>query len=248
MHADNMERVLYNTVLAVKPPDDEGDYPYYSTYSPTARKVYYQAKWPCCSGTLIQTVADYPLNLYFRANDGLYVTQYTPSQVEFIHDGIRICITQQTEYPAEDVCTLSIETDKPVTFTLALRIPAWLERRAAIAVNGKPSAVEARPGTYSRLRRTWHTDDFVTLTLAQTFRTEAIDDRNPNTVALMRGGIQYVALSDSPTLGSERLTLPAGLRQAGPQSFVENYAGKTITFVPLYLVRDQTYTSYFTRA
>jgi len=247
-HADNMERVLYNTILAVKPPDNDGDYPYYSTYSPAAHKVYYQSKWPCCSGTLIQTVADYPLNLFFHNDAGIYVMQYTPSHVTWMHNGTEVRIAQQTGYPTEDICNLSIEADNPVEFTLSLRIPNWLEHNAAIVVNGKPSTMKAQPGTYAHLRRTWRSGDRVTITLPQTFRTEPIDDHNPNIVALMRGPLQYVALSDSPTLGSERLTLPAGLKQAGPQTFVENYAGQKITFVPLYLVRDQTYTSYFTRA
>jgi len=248
MHADNLERVLYNTVLTVKPPDDVGDYPYYSTYSPVARKVYYQKKWPCCSGTLIQTVADYPLNLYFKSADGLYVTQYTPSQLAFVHNGVSVHITQQTSYPADDTCTLNIESGTPVEFTLYLRIPAWLEHSASISINGDPATIEPHPGTYARLRRTWRTGDRVTLTLPQAFRTEAIDDLNPNTVALMRGPVQYVALSESPTLSHDRLSLPSSLKQVGAQAFVENYAGNKIIFVPLYLVRDQAYTSYFTRA
>ena len=73
-HADNLERVLFNAILAVKPPDNLGDYPYYSTYSANAQKTFYKSRWPCCSGTLIQTVADYPLNLAFAAQDGLYLT------------------------------------------------------------------------------------------------------------------------------------------------------------------------------
>jgi len=247
-YADNMERVLYNTILAVKLPDNEGDYPYYSTYSPAARKVYYQKKWPCCSGTLIQTVADYPLNLYFQATDGVYVTQYMPSQLSFDHRGAKLRITQETDFPTGDFCTLSLATDKPADLTLYLRIPAWVERDASIVINGKPANVAAIPGTFARLRRMWCGGDRITITLPQTFRTEAIDDLNPNTVALMRGPVQYVALTDSPTLANDRLALPAGLRQTGRQAFVESYAGKEITFVPLYQVRDQTYTSYFTRA
>ena len=75
-YADNLERVLFNTILAVKPPDSDGDYPYYSTYSAGGEKTFYSKKWPCCSGTLAQTVADYPLNLYFQSADGLYVNLY----------------------------------------------------------------------------------------------------------------------------------------------------------------------------
>ena len=98
-HADNLERVLFNSILAVRPPDSDGDYPYYSTYSPIAQKVFYAKKWPCCSGTLAQTVADYPLNLYFQSDDGIYVNGYTPSRVRFRHGGTPIELTQETALP-----------------------------------------------------------------------------------------------------------------------------------------------------
>ncbi len=68
-YGDNLERVLFNTILASRDPDSSGNFFYYSTYSPAATKVYYQRKWPCCSGTLVQTVADYPLNVFFVGAD-----------------------------------------------------------------------------------------------------------------------------------------------------------------------------------
>jgi uncharacterized protein len=257
-HGDNLERVLYNTILAVKQPDSDGDYPYYSTYSPVAQKVYYQKKWPCCSGTLVQTVADYPLNLYFHAEHpvregapetaGLYVNQYTPSHLNFTHAGTPIQITQQTRYPIEDNIALTLQPARPTTFTVYLRIPAWLTQRASITINGKPSTVSAQPGTFAAIRRTWRAGDRIGLTLPQEFRTEAIDELHPTTVALMRGPIQYVALNPTPEFSRERLALPAGLKQTGPQSFVENYAGDRIVFVPLYHVQNETYTTYFSRA
>ncbi len=51
-YGDALERVMYNGLLAVKAPDSEGNSPYYSSYNPGATKVFYPAKWPCCSGTL----------------------------------------------------------------------------------------------------------------------------------------------------------------------------------------------------
>jgi DUF1680 family protein len=257
-YGDNLERVLYNTILAVKSPDSDGDYPYYSTYSPVALKVYYQKKWPCCSGTLIQTVADYPLNIYFHAKEpmragvpetsGLYINQYIPSRLNFIHAGVPIELNQQTRYPAEDTITLTLQPEHPVAFTVYLRIPAWLTRAAAITINGRPSTAPTQPGTFASLRRTWRPGDRIDLTLPQSFRTEPIDEQHPTTVALMRGPVQYVALNPSPQLDRDRLTLPASLKQLAAQSFVENYSGNQIVFVPLHSVQSETYTSYFSRA
>ncbi len=80
-YGDHLERVIYNTVLGVKQPDQDGDYPYYSTYGPNATKVWYPRKWPCCSGTLVQGVADYVLGLYLRADDGITINMYAPSEL-----------------------------------------------------------------------------------------------------------------------------------------------------------------------
>ena len=257
-YGDNLERVLYNAILASRYPDSDGDYFYYSTYSQDARKVYYPKKWPCCSGTLIQTVADYPLNVYFNAAEpggsdaGLYVTQYVPSQLQFVHAGNPIEVIQQTLYPAEDTVALTFHPTHPVTMTVYLRIPAWLTRAAIVRVNGKSANAHLQSGTFAALRRTWRHGDRIELVLPQDFRTEAIDDLHPTTVALMRGPVQYVALNPQHDLNSEpfagRIQLPSGLKQIAPQAFVENYAGNQIVFVPLHQVRDQTYTSYFSIA
>ena len=249
-HADNLERVLFNTILAVKRPDSEGDYPYYSTYSPNAQKVYYQKKWPCCSGTLAQTVADYPLNLYFRAESdaGLYINLYTPSRLRTTFANTSLELTQQTRYPVEDTVALTVTPAAPITTTIYLRIPPWLTQPATIRINGKPTDTHARPGTYVALHRTWRADDRIDLTLPQSFRTEAIDDQHPNTVSLMRGPVQYVALNPPPGLTNDRLPLPSSLKQSGPQTFVENYQGTQLIFVPLHTIQNQTYTSYFTKA
>jgi DUF1680 family protein len=249
-YGDNLERVLYNTILAVKPPDSNGDYPYYSTYSPAAEKVYYPKKWPCCSGTLVQTVADYPLNIYFRnaEQNALYVNLYIPSQASVTINHTAIKITQETNYPAEDTTTLHLQPAHPAQFTVHLRIPAWLTQPAAITINGKPVTAKAQPGTFAALTRIWHPGDRITLTLPQTFRTEPIDDQHPETVALMRGPVQYVALNPADDLSKDRLTLPGSLKPLAPQAFTENYAGHQIIFVPLYHVQNETYTTYLTQA
>jgi hypothetical protein len=64
----------------------------------------------------------------------------------------------------------------------------------------------------------------------------------------MRGPVQYVALNPTSELSQKRLALPSSLKKLAPQSFVENYAGNEIVFVPLYRVQNETYTTYFSRA
>ncbi len=100
-YGDGLERVLFNGVLAVKEPDTDGDYPYYSTYGGRRNKVFYPKKWPCCSGTLVEGVADYVKNIYFRAHDGVAVNLYAPSRLKWNEHGTPVTLTQETEYPLE---------------------------------------------------------------------------------------------------------------------------------------------------
>ncbi|HZQ45147.1 MAG TPA: beta-L-arabinofuranosidase domain-containing protein [Acidobacteriaceae bacterium] len=245
VHADNLERVLFNAILAVRFPDSDGDYPYYSTYSPAAQKVFYKSKWPCCSGTLVQTVADYPLNIGLVASDGFCVTLYTPSRVRFTRDQTEIQIEQQTAFPAEDHVTLVLNLSSPSTFALYLRLPEWLARPASLKVNGVAVPLTASRGSFAPLLRRWKSGDRIELTLPQDFRTEAIDDLHPKTVALLRGPVQYVAIESSaqPVNGGRRL--PGSFRQIAPQTYVASDAGRDVVLVPLYAVTNESYTSYF---
>lgn len=249
-YGDNLERVLYNTILAAKAPDSNGDYFYYSTYSPEADKVYYPKKWPCCSGTLVQTVGDYPLNIYFQAADqsGVYINLYTPSQARITLKGTSVQIIQQTEYPATDNITLHLQPEHSARFTVHLRIPGWLTRPAVITINGKSVSIPASAGTFAAITRVWHPGDRIELIFPQTFRTEAIDELHPDTVALMRGPVMYVALNPANDLAKDRLTLPGSLKSLAAQAFAENYAGHQVIFIPFYQVQNESYTSYFNRA
>ncbi len=141
-YADGLERTLYNTILATRTPDSDGGYPYYSNYGANAVKQYYHRKWPCCSGTLVQAVADYLLNIYFHDDDALYVNLYTPSTVSWQRPGGTVEIEQVTSYPADDTSRITIRSGGK--FALKLRIPGWTSG-ATIRINGR-SATPAKAG------------------------------------------------------------------------------------------------------
>lgn len=247
-YADNLERVLFNTILVVRSPDSDGDYAYYSTYSAAARKTFYQSKWPCCSGTLVQTVADYPLNLYFTASDGLYACLYTPSRMSFKSNGTNVRIQQETSFPASERVVFTFDLDRPVSFNFYLRLPNWLASPARLQVNGRSMALSASAGSFARVGREWRNGDRLELTLPQDFRMEAIDELHPDTVGLMRGPVQYVAIEPSNRAERSIRMLPSSLRQVGPEAFVEIDGGRQVVFVPLRAIVNETYTSYFSKA
>jgi len=246
-YGDGLERVLYNAILAVKTPDNDGDYPYYSTYGPRARKVYYPKKWPCCSGTLVQCVADYVKNIYFRAPGGVAVNLYAPSKVRWTQDGAAITLSQQTEYPLAKTITIGIDSSQPTIFALRLRIPGWLEQPLAIALNGKPVAAVTERG-FAVLQRRWSQGDTVTLQLPLAVRTEPIDDLHPETVAVLRGPLMYVELNPAPgpaALGQLERQVPLA---ASSGMFVEHTNGRDRVHAPLHLVGEESYTTYFDKS
>ncbi len=246
-YGDGLERVVYNAVLMVKDPDSNGDYFYYSSYNTRAHKVYYPQKWPCCSGTLVQDVADYVKNIYFRAPDGIVVNLYAPSRLRWNQDGVQIALQQLTDDPLGETATLHFDCAAPVSFALRMRIPGWLNRAPALHVNGKLEPIRTERG-FVILQRRWSRGDMVTLEMPRQFRTEAIDDLHPNTVALLRGPLVYVELN--PAIGEDSLPALDSLRplDGAPGMFQVSKGGRIRVFAPLYFARNESYTTYFEKA
>ena len=253
-YGDGLERVLYNGLLAVRPPDSQGNSPYYSSYNPGATKVFYPAKWPCCSGTLVQGVADYVRNVYFQAPGAIYVNLFTPSRVRWSVAGRRISLVQETDYPAGEHVTLHVDTDAPTAFAVMIRVPGWLQQEPEIHVNGRRTAPAALPGTFAALQRTWKRGDRIELRLPQALRTEPIDGSHPGTVALMRGPLLYCALDFGGARVGAMGTPLARLSGAAlapladaRQSYVQSGAAQQTIFVPFHTVENESYDVYFQR-
>ena len=242
-YGDGLERVVFNGILAVKEPDADGDYPYYSTYGAGAHKVFYQKKWPCCSGTLVEGVADYVKNIYFRAQDGVAVNLYAPSRVQWTERGAAVTLTQKTEYPLGGSVVLRVTCATPTEFALRVRVPGWMAATPQLRVNGKPAHADLRQG-FAVVRRRWTSGDALTCEFPLQFRTEAIDDLHPETVALLRGPLVYV--EQNPADGEAAHANPEALRPAAasPGVFSSRTGNRTRTYAPFYLVRDETYTMY----
>jgi DUF1680 family protein len=234
-YGDGLERLLYNTMLACKDPEGDGNYFYYSDYHPQAKKGYYHRKWPCCSGTYVQGVADYLLNLYFHGAGGIYVNLFAPSEVRWRAKGVPVTLAQSTNYPHAEEVEIRIETPRPVEFAVNVRLPGWLDSGPTLDVNGKPFGGPALKGTFATIHRRWKSGDTIQLRLPLSYRTEHIDDRHPALVALMRGPLMMVAIDPPEDLHTTPLRLPAGIDTL------------KVRFKPFYAVREETYNTYFTK-
>jgi DUF1680 family protein len=244
VYGDGLERTLYNTMLAARLPDSDGGYPYYSDYSAAGEKRYYQQKWPCCSGTLVQGVSDYVLNLYFHDDAALLVNMYAPSEVTWDRPGGAVEVAQETDYPTKDSVRLTVRKAGDGHFAMKLRIPAWTTG-ATLMVNGTPQAV--MPGTLAVVNRSWKAGDTVDLVIPQPLRTLPIDDRNPNVAALMRGPVMYVGINPWDGIDRETVTLPGALEPM-PNSDVAyrtRVGERNLVFIPYHTVDAERSTTYF---
>jgi DUF1680 family protein len=237
---DSMERVMYNTVLGALPLQADGRHFYYSDYNFDARRVYKQAHWACCSGTLPQVAADYRINLYLRGPRSVYVNLYVPSTLRWEEDGARLALTQAGGYPYDGKVAFSLEASKPADMTLHFRIPAWAEG-AQIRVNG---AVQPAPvaGRFAAVRRVWRSGDTVELLLPLPMRLEPIDRRHPDTVALVRGPLALMAVKpavDAPVPVLSRSAL-LGPERAG----ATEWRAGPVTLAPFTALGERPYTAY----
>ncbi|MGC9222548.1 MAG: beta-L-arabinofuranosidase domain-containing protein [Terracidiphilus sp.] len=245
-YGDGLERVLFNGILAAKDPDTDDDYPYYSTYGADAHKVFYPKKWPCCSGTLVEGVADYVKNIYFRAHDGVVVNLYAPSRVKWMERATAVSLTQETNYPLSVSIALRVNCSAPVEFAIKLRIPAWIQTSPQLRVNGKLVHGDSQRG-FAVVRRRWVDGDTIGFELPMQFRAEAIDELHPESVALMRGALVYV--ESNPVSSEIAHAKPQALRPiAGKPGVFSVRSGNQIrAYAPFYFVRDEAYTMYAQR-
>lgn len=243
---DGLERVLLNTILGASDPNDDGGYFYYSDYHSQAKKGYYQRKWPCCAGTLIQSVADYPIDLYFWDEHGIYVNLFAESEVRWKANHVPVMLTQRTRYPEAETVELRVDPESPAEFAVHIRIPGWLDKPARISVNGKPAAVKAERGTFAAIRRRWRKHDTVEITLPFSFRAVPIDDRNPDTVAVMNGPVMMTAVNPPADLSATASALTGMKPVLGkPLEFDCETASGPVRVKPFYQVERETYSTYF---
>ena len=76
----------------------------------------------------------------------------------------RITIREQTDFPFSDRLVFEILAERPVSFPLWLRIPAWC-RKPEVRVNGQLVDGEGRVGSFIRLEREFSPGDRVELSL-----------------------------------------------------------------------------------
>jgi uncharacterized protein len=191
-YGDWIERLFYNGVGAALPLTGRGRNFYYGDYRVGGgMKVYNWDTFTCCSGTYIQNMAEYYNLAYFRDPSSLYINLYVPSDVTWQRPGGAVVVEQETLYPEADTSVLTIKPAQPSRFALKLRVPSWT-RSMTVKVNGAAANIEATPGAWATLERTWTAGDRVEVTIPLTMRMEAVDKQHADRVAVVRGPVVLI--------------------------------------------------------
>ena len=146
----------------------------------------------CCHGTMVQANAAWNRLMYYEENNTLYVTMYADSEVCLELSGHEVKLKQRQDYmngslmnssennalqTVNDITStyanrpnfrkyvFTVDAAEETTFSLALRIPDWVNGEAQVYVNGQQVARTDLTDKFLVLERTWKRGDNVVLTL-----------------------------------------------------------------------------------
>ncbi len=211
-YADIMELVMFNSALSGISADgklylysnplrvlhDARDYSKLVTETPD-RQPYLQCF--CCPPNLVRAIAQCSGWAYSLSAGGIAVNLYGGNRLETkLLDGSMLRLAQETEYPWDGAVKITVEECRGTPMEIMLRIPGWAEG-TKILVNGTAAGVEAKPGTFATIKRSWKTGDVVALDMPMKIKLMEGHPRIEevrNQVAIKRGPVVYCV--ESPDL------------------------------------------------
>ena len=269
-YADYIERALYNGFLAQQNAHT-GMPAYFLPLGAGSRK-----KWGtktrdfwCCHGTMVQAQTLYPELVWFTDGDKITAAQYIPSEFTAEMNGAKVTVSQTTGmkyyndqafFDEKDdgqmsrwLLKFSVKCDKPVRFTLSLRVPEWA-KGVELEVNGKNTAAPVKDG-WLDITADWQNDS-VQVFFPSELRAETLPDM-PELMSVVDGPIVLAGIigSDCGITGADKLNeqfMPQMEHTYGTFPWRQNSwrtrnQPQSVMFRPLYEVTDEEYTVYFTK-
>ena len=203
--ADNCEDVAFNTYPAAVMPDFKGlryltapnmavsdsrDHsPGLDNRGPFLMMNPFSSR--CCQHNHAQGWPYYAEHLWMATNDaGAAAILYNACELTVqAGKGEKVTFTETTNYPFNDQVSFSVNTSKPVSFPLYLRIPGWCTG-ASVKINGSPAGVSFKAGSYARIERPWKKGDKVELTLPAKLSVKTWE-KNKNSVTVGYGALDF---------------------------------------------------------
>jgi uncharacterized protein len=160
----------------------------------------------CCNGTALESNTKLQDSIYFRSadNKALYVNLFIPSTLTWSER--KMVVQQRTDFPYADTTRLVVNGSGPLD--LKVRVPRWAARGFFVKINGRDQAVQAKPGTYLTLSRTWRANDTVDIRIPFGFSLEPVVDQ-PNVASIFYGPVLLAAEEPGPRTDWRKVTLDA---------------------------------------
>ncbi|GAM60619.1 hypothetical protein JCM19232_3561 [Vibrio ishigakensis] len=168
---DEVEKIFFNAALGARHPDGKGiaylktDNSYSMTgdagchecggtvhevqtrykYSPT-----HQEAAVCCVPNAGRITPYFVKSMWLEQEEGVLKALYGPSIFQTEIQGIKVEFEEVSTYPTELNSTIHVRSEKPVNFTLSLRVPSWAE---TVLIDGEQ--VKMQNGMVT-LSQEWH--------------------------------------------------------------------------------------------
>ena len=157
---------------------------HFRTNGPDSHLFGLEPNYGCCTANFNQAWPKFALSTLMAAPDGIAVTAIAPVKLKTTVDGVNVELTVKTNYPFEDGYKLVVETDRPVDFTLYIRVPG----SAAQAVIKTPDNQLTGIAGFVPIKRSWTGREEISVDL--TFETK-MQERPGGMACLWRGPLLY---------------------------------------------------------
>ena len=104
----------------------------------------------CCTANFNQAFPKFAMSAYGRSGDTILSAALIPSRMKTRVKDAYVTVTLETEYPFKGTLRYTIEADKPVRFTFAIRIPSWAGETTVRTPEGEQ---KAKAGKIFRISR-----------------------------------------------------------------------------------------------
>lgn len=160
----------------------------WSTNGPESNLFGMEPNFGCCTANMHQGWPKFAASLWMAtSDDGLAAAAYAPCEVKtVVKDGVKVAVSEETEYPFRDEIRLTINPERATTFPLKLHIPAWATE-AIVTVNGKKQS-DVTAGTFHTISRRWNKGDRVMLKFPMKLRATRW---HQDAVAVERGPLVF---------------------------------------------------------
>jgi uncharacterized protein len=222
--ADEVECSLWNQCLGAQHPSGNWctyDTPLNGVRAPSYHQINFQYRpgtpeLNCCSVNAPRGLGMLVDWAVLQDGDDVVLNYYGPSEFTITRENnSKLTLRQETAYPVDGVVNIVLEPERPETFTLKLRIPAW-STHTEVVVDDFAMAETLEPGAYFEIEAEWKAGNTVTLSLDMSARvlTGAPPDRFGN-IAISAGPLllAYDAffndteVADIPKIDADALTL-----------------------------------------